>query len=120
MEYVIIHSVDNNGQDEFMCLSGERVETEPTDTSIYPFEHAVTLRLSPDSAARIGQEIITVSETEILQDCEIPKATELPTETQDGAETQDADRPTPTQGGDLPNKQLTLFGDEAPDQLTIF
>ena len=114
-EYVIIHSVDNNGQDEFMCLSGERIDTE-TDTSIYPFEHAVTLRLSPDSAARVGQEIITVSEAEILQDAAIPMATELPpAETQ-----QDADRPTPTQDADLPNKQLTLFGDTTPDQLTIF
>ena len=109
MEHVIIHGVDNNGADTFMCLSGERIPTE-TDTRIYPFEHAVTLRLSPHSAARIGQEIITVSEAEILSDCELPTATEataLP-----AVETQPA-----TNG---PNKQLTLFGDEAPDQLTIF
>ena len=115
MEYVIIQGVDNNGMDTFMCLSGERIETETTDTSIYPFEHAVTLRLSPDSAARVGQEVITVSEAELLQNCEIPKATELPAETQDEARTQSE----PNNGG-LPNKQLTLFGDEAPDQLTIF
>lgn len=119
MEYVIIHSVDNNGQDEFMCLSGERIETE-TDTSIYPFEHAVTLRLSPDSAARVGQEVITVSEAELLQDCEIPKATELPKETQDEARTQGGAETQSEPDGDLPNKQLTLFGDEAPDQLSLF
>ena len=111
-EYVIIHSVDNNGQDEFMCLSGERIETEQTDTSIYPFGHGVTLRLSPDSAARVGQEVITVSESEILQNCAIPMATELPTE----AEAQ----PETATDENLPNKQLTLFGDEAPDQLSLF
>ena len=99
-EFVIIQGVDNNGADTFMCLSGERIDTE-TDTSIYPFEHAVTLKLSPDSAARIGQEVITVSESEILQDCEIPMATEPATK-------------------GLPNKQLTLFGDDAPDQLSLF
>ena len=93
-----------------MCLSGERIPTETTDTSIYPFGHAVTLKLSPHSAARVGQEIITISEAEILSDCELPtetEATALP-----AVETQPA-----TNG---PNKQLTLFGDEAPDQLTIF
>ena len=115
-EYVIIQGVDNNGMDTFMCLSGERIETETTDTSVYPFGHGVTLRLSPDSAARVGQEIITVSETEILQDCAIPMATELPTET----ETQDAERTQSEADGNLPNKQLTLFGDEAPDQLSLF
>ena len=94
-----------------MCLSGERIETEATDTSIYPFGHGVTLRLSPDSAARVGQEVITVSEAELLQNCEIPKATDLP-----AVETQ----PEPATNENLPNKQLTLFGDEAPDQLTIF
>ena len=31
-----------------------------------------------EDAARIGQEIITVSEASILQDCELPKAAELP------------------------------------------
>ena len=96
---MIIQGVDHTGEDTFMCLSGERIETE-TDTSIYPFEHAVTLRLSPDSAARIGQDTITVSEAEILQNCELPKATE----TQATA----------------PPKQLALFGDETPDQLTLF
>ena len=68
MEYIIIQT----GRDDFMCLSGERIET---DSSV---EHAVTLRLSRHSAARIGQATITVSESEILKKCEFPKATELP------------------------------------------
>ena len=63
--------------DDFIVVSGERIETE-TDPNSYPFEHAVTFRLCVSDAARIGQEIITVSEISILQDCELPKATELP------------------------------------------
>lgn len=86
------------GVDEFICVSGERIETQ-SDPNFYPFGHAVTLRLTPESAARIGQEIITVAETEILQDCELPKATEQPAETQTEARTQ-------TKTG-----QLTFFGD---------
>ena len=89
--------------DEFICVSGERIETA-TDPNFYPFGHAVTLRLCPEDAARIGQEIITVSEAEILIDCEIPKATELPKDT---AETQ-------TKTG-----QLTFFGNTQP-QPTLF
>ena len=96
-----------------MCLSGERIDTAETDSSVYPFGHGVTLKLSPDSAARIGQEIITVSESELLQDCELPKATELP-----AVETQPEPEPAITTG--TPNKQLTLFGDDTPDQLTLF
>ncbi|MCG9132743.1 hypothetical protein J5I95_13780 [Candidatus Poribacteria bacterium] len=107
MEYVIIHGTDHTGEDTFMCLSGERIETE-TDTSVYPFQHAVTLKLSADSAARIGQDTITVSESEILQNCELPKATDLPAETQQA-----------TPKGVSP-KQLTLFGDTSPDQLSLF
>ena len=112
MEHVIIQGVDNNGADTFMCLSGERIPTTETDTSVYPFSHGVTLRLSPHSAARIGQEIITVSEAEILSDCELPtapEATALP-----------AVETPPATNGNTPNKQLTLFGDQQPDQLTIF
>ena len=63
--------------DDFIVVSGERIETE-TDTRIYPFTHAVTFRLSPHAAARLGQDIITVSEASILIDCELPKATQLP------------------------------------------
>ena len=85
--------------DEFICVSGERIETE-TDPNFYPFGHAVTIRLCPEDAARIGEEIITVSEAEILQDCELPKA-------KDTAETQ-------TKTG-----QLTFFGDTEA-QPTLF
>ena len=88
--------------DDFICVSGERIETA-TDPNFYPFGHAVTFRLCSRDAARIGgQEIITVSAAEILQDCELPKATELPP-----AETQ-------TKTG-----QLTFFGDTAA-QPTLF
>lgn len=87
--------------DEFICVSGERIETA-TDPNFYPFGHAVTFRLSPSDAARLGQEILTVSASEILQDCELPKATELPP-----AETQ-------TKTG-----QLTFFGDTEA-QPTLF
>ena len=89
MKELIILEID---VDEFICVSGERIETE-TDPNFYPFGHAVTFRLCPEDAARIGEEILTVSEAEILQDCQLPKATELPVETQ-------------TKTG-----QLTFFGD---------
>lgn len=92
MKELIILEVD---VDEFICVSGERIETE-TDPNFYPFGHAVTLRLCPEDTERLGQEIITVSEAEILQDCELPKATELPEDT----------ARTMTKTG-----QLTFFGD---------
>ena len=88
------------GVDEFICVSGERIETE-TDPNFYPFGHAVTFRLCPEDAARIGEEIITVSEAEILIDCQLPKAMELPAGTQ-------------TKTG-----QLTFFGDTEA-QPTLF
>ena len=95
------------GVDEFICVSGERIETQ-TDPNFYPFGHAVTLRLCPEDAARIGQEIITVSEAEILIDCELPKATELP-------------KDTPKDTARTMNKtgQLTFFGDTEA-QPTLF
>ena len=86
--------------DEFICVSGERIETQ-TDPNFYPFGHAVTIRLCPEDAARIGQEIITVSEAEILQDCDLPKATE------------------DTAGTQTKTGQLTFFGDTQP-QPTLF
>lgn len=82
---------------DFMCLSGERIETE-TD----PIGHA-TFRLSPHSAERIGQETITVPQTAILQNCELPKATDLPT----------AELPTV-------GTQTTLFGSDDEMQLSLF
>lgn len=121
-EYVIINGVDHTGEDTFMCLSGERIDTE-TDTHIYPFEHAVTLRLSAHSAARIGQEIITVSEAALLQDCELPKATsEASNESHYRGTTSEelpaVERHTATKG--KPPKQLTLFGTHTAAQLTLF
>ena len=94
------------GVDEFVCVSGERIETE-TDPSVYPFGHGVTFRLTPQDAARIGQEVITVAESEILQNCELPKATDPPPAVRTQTQTQ-------TKTG-----QLTFFGDTEP-QPTLF
>ena len=105
MELIILEGIGDKGFDEFIVVSGERIETE-TDSNFYPFGHAVTFRLCANDAARIGQEIITVAESEILQDCDLPKATELP-----AAETAVTKRPT---------KQLTLFGDTEPEQTALF
>lgn len=92
--------------DECIVVSGERVETE-TDPIFYPFTHAVTFRLCPQDAARLGQEVITVPETAILVDCQLPKATELP-----DTETAVTNQPTnqPTNEVRNPAAQLTLFG----------
>ena len=104
MERVIIQT--GKYPEDVMCVSGERIPTE-TDPNFYPFEHAVTLRLCPRDAARLGEETITVSEAAILQNCELPKATELP-----AVETH-----TPK----LPTKQLTLLGNEdTEEQATLF
>lgn len=83
--------------DDFIVLSGERIQTE-SDPTFYPFTHAVTLRLCPRDAARIGQEIITVSEVSLLIDCDLPKATQLP----------------------RPAAQLTLDGKSQQTQPTLF
>lgn len=103
MDYIMLEISEG----DFMCLSGERIETEG-DPSVYPFGHAVTFRLSPQSAERIGQDTITVPESAILQNCELPKATDLPT----------ADLPT----ADLPTvgTQTTLFGSDDEMQLSLF
>lgn len=74
MNELIVLETEVNG---FMVVSGERVATA-TDPNCYPFEHAVTFRLCPRDAERLGQDTITVAESAILQDCELPKATELP------------------------------------------
>ncbi|MDE0423539.1 MAG: hypothetical protein OXN25_01585 [Candidatus Poribacteria bacterium] len=109
MKELIVLEVD---VDEFIVVSGERIETE-TDPNFYPFGHAVTLRLCSEDAARIGEEIITVSEAEILQDCELPKATELPAEVSDPR-----DRATPAET-QTKTGQLTFFGDTEA-QPTLF
>ena len=101
-EYIILEV----GDDDFIVVSGERIEKE-TDTSVYPFVYGVTFRLTPADAARIGgQDIITVAESEILQNCERPKATDPP---RGSVRTQ-----TQTKTG-----QLTFFGDTEP-QPTLF
>lgn len=92
MDYIMLE-IDEG---DFMCLSGERIETE-TDPII---GHA-TFRLSPHSAERIGQDTITVPQTAILQNAELPKATDLPT--------------LPTVG-----TQTTLFGSDDEMQLSLF
>ena len=103
-ELIILEGIGMHGRDEFMVVSGERIETQ-ADPNFYPFGHAVTFRLSPEDAGRVGQKVITVSETAILQDCELPKATELPAVE------------TAVTGG---TEQLTLFGDTETKQLTLF
>jgi len=108
-ELIILEGIDSKGFDEFMVVSGERIETQ-TDPNFYPFTHAVTFRLCHRDAVRVGQKIITVAETAILEDCELPKATEateLP-----AVETQTAVTHA--------TEQLTLFGDTAAKQLTLF
>ena len=108
-ELIILEGIDNKGFDDFMVVSGERIETE-TDPNFYPFTHAVTFRLSPEDAVRVGEKVITVAESAILQDCQLPKATEateLP-----AVETQTAVAHA--------TEQLTLFGDTETKQLTLF
>ena len=98
MDYIMLEI----GEGDFICLSGERIETE-SDPSVYPHGHAVTFRLSAHSAERIGQDTITVPESAILQNCELPKATDLPT----------AELPTV-------GTQTTLFGSDDEMQLSLF
>lgn len=108
-ELIILEGIGRNGRDEFIVVSGERIETQ-ADPNFYPFTHAVTFRLCHRDAGRIGQEAITVAETAILTDCD-PKATELPAVEAAAVETH-----TPKQ----PTKQLTLFGDTEAEQATLF
>ena len=105
-ELIILEGIDHKGFDEFMVVCGERIETQ-ADPNFYPFGHAVTFRLCHRDAVRVGQKIITVAETAILVDCELPKATEVP-----AVETQTAVTHA--------TEQLTLFGDTAAKQLTLF
>ncbi len=116
MKELIILEID---VDDFICVSGERIETE-TDPNFYPFGHAVTFRLSPSDAARIGgQEIITVSEAEILQDCELPKATAETSHHDDSDQTTSAELPQDTARTMSRTGQLTFFGDTEA-QPTLF
>lgn len=105
-ELILLEGIGDKGFDEFIVVSGERIETQ-ADPNFYPFTHAVTFRLCPEDAARIGQEVITVAESAILQDCELPKDCDLP------------------KAAELPpvamskTGQLTLFSDTDP-QPTLF
>ena len=122
-ELIILEGIDRKGFDDFMVVSGERIETQ-TDPNFYPFTHAVTLRLCREDTARLGQEIITVAESAILQDCQLPKATAEASHHDDRDRTTSEELPaeteTETQATGLPFEQLTLFGDAGKKQLTLF
>lgn len=95
--------------DDFIVVCGERIETE---TEAY----GVTFRLCRRDAARIGAEIITVSATSVLEDCQLPKATELP-----AVETEPTNEPT--NSVKTPVAQLSLFGgtvDTEQPELSLF
>ena len=66
MEYILFSGGDYG---ELTVLRGERVRTE--EHPFWPF-FCVTLILDTASAQQIGQKRITVSEAEILSDCEVP------------------------------------------------
>ena len=66
MEYIMFSAAD---YDEFIVLRGKRVKTE--EHPFWPFFRA-TFILDKASAMRLGQERITVSESDILSDCEVP------------------------------------------------
>ena len=66
MEYIVFSGGD---YDAFSVLRGERVKTE--EQPFWPF-FRVTLILDKASALQVGQTRITVSEAEILSDCEVP------------------------------------------------
>ena len=101
-ELIILEGIGMHGRDELMVVSGERIETQ-ADPNFYPFTHAVTFRLCHSDAVRVGQKIITISETAILEDSQLPKATQLPA----------VETSTTT--------QLTLFGnDDTEAQLSLF
>ena len=88
------------GDDEFIVVTGERIETD-NDTSVYPFIYGVTFKLTPESAARIGQDILQVTEVDILADCET-------------MDTEPEPEPAMRSTG-----QLEFFGDTQP-QATLF
>ena len=69
--------------EDWRVVTGERLPTEILN--IYPFASGVNLKLDAESAALIGQDIITVTEAELLTDCpETPlPATPLPETTTD-------------------------------------
>ena len=56
---------------EFICIAGERIGEGVSFQG-----HTVTLKLTPHSAKRLGQETIEVAATAILENCELPTAPE--------------------------------------------
>lgn len=120
-ELIILEGIDSQGFDEFMVVSGERIETE-TDPNFYPFTHAVTFRLCHRDAVRVGQKMITVAETAILVDCQLPKATAEASHHDDRDRTTSAEVPAVETQTAVTHatEQLTLFGDTAAKQLTLF
>ncbi|MCY3744499.1 MAG: hypothetical protein OXH00_26075 [Candidatus Poribacteria bacterium] len=95
MEYILFRAED---YDEFIVLRGKRVKTE--EHPFWPFFHA-TFILDKASALRVGNEQITVSESEILSDCEVP---EVPVEASVPKPTAPVQSPKPK-----PPVQLTLW-----------
>lgn len=90
MEYILL---SNGDYDAFIVLRGKRAETE--EHPFWPF-FRVTLILDTASAIRVGQRRITVSESDILSDCEVPVATSVP-------------KPPPSVQKSKPPVQLTLW-----------
>ena len=66
MEYILLSVGD---YDDFIVLRGKRAKTETLP--FWPFFHA-TFILDTASALQVGQKRITVSESDILSDCEVP------------------------------------------------
>ena len=74
MEYILLSAGDYG---DFIVLRGERVKTETLP--FWPFFQA-TFRLDKASARQLGQTRITVSESEILSDSEVPEVPVIPVE----------------------------------------
>ena len=90
MEYIMLSAGD---YDEFIVLRGKRAKTDVLP--FWPF-FRVTLILDKASAMRVGQRRITVSESDILSDCEVPVAASVP-------------KPPPPVQKPKPPVQLTLW-----------
>ena len=74
MEYILLSA---GAYDDFIVLRGERAKTETLP--FWPFFQA-TFMLDKASARQLGQTRITVSESEILSDSEVPEVPVIPIE----------------------------------------
>ena len=72
MEYILFSAGD---YDDFIVLRGKRVRTE--EQPFWPFFHAIFM-LDKASAMQIGEEQITVCESDILSGCEVPVEASVP------------------------------------------